>query len=207
MNSASHPIVIEGVETLADDWMVLRRYRVRAGRGQTHAVREVLHRPSTVAVLLYTARAKLFFVEQVRVAVHVASGAAQLLEVASGLVDPGEAPVAAAKREALEETGLSIRRLDAVGDYFVSPAVSTEKTHLFLGLVDPQSDGRSPIDDSDVPGGIRLIEMTLAEALASCSRGDICDLRTVFLVQALARAWQGDVEAYDPHHPVTRTRQ
>ena len=59
-----------------------------------------------------------------------------VLEPVAGLVDAGEAPADTAMREALEETGLTISRVEAMPKAYASPGYSTEFFHCFVGLLD-----------------------------------------------------------------------
>jgi ADP-ribose pyrophosphatase len=69
-------------------------------------------------------------------------------EVPAGLVEPGEVVAEAAKRELLEETGLQVAAVEAVGWVYPSNASSTERVHLFVGL-DPKLVG-AEAGDSEV---------------------------------------------------------
>ncbi len=53
------------------------------------------------------------------------------VEVPAGLLDEG-APEDEARREAMEETGLRLNRLDAVASAWSMPGISTERMDLFL---------------------------------------------------------------------------
>lgn len=53
-------------------------------------------------------------------------------QLPSGAVEPGEAPLAAAQRELLEEAGLTAARWEALGAYYLSPGVMTQRSYLFL---------------------------------------------------------------------------
>lgn len=63
-----------------------------------------------------------------------------LLEPIAGRIDPGESPAQAACREAQEEAGLQLERLELVADSYVSPGTTTEHFHLFVGLADLPDD-------------------------------------------------------------------
>ena len=54
------------------------------------------------------------------------------LEFPSGIVDPGEAPAAAAARELLEETGCEPGSLELIGSVNPNPAFMTNRIYTFL---------------------------------------------------------------------------
>jgi ADP-ribose pyrophosphatase len=50
----------------------------------------------------------------------------------AGFIESGEAPLAAARRELLEETGHDGERFEPLGEYFVFPSLSGARGHFFL---------------------------------------------------------------------------
>jgi 8-oxo-dGTP pyrophosphatase MutT (NUDIX family) len=54
------------------------------------------------------------------------------LELPGGVIDHGETPLAAAKRELLEETGYSSTEWEFVGSMFANPARQTNRVHTFI---------------------------------------------------------------------------
>ena len=59
-----------------------------------------------------------------------------LLEPIAGRVDAEETPEACARREAREEAGLEIDRLERAANYYPSPGVDSEFFYTFVGLAD-----------------------------------------------------------------------
>jgi len=55
-----------------------------------------------------------------------------LVEVPAGTLEAGEAPEAAAVRELAEETGYQARQWQKLAEFFPSPGVLSERTHLYL---------------------------------------------------------------------------
>ena len=58
------------------------------------------------------------------------------LEAIAGRIDPGEAPQEAARREAVEEAGLVLGRLEPVAEYYPSPGAMTEYIYSYVALCD-----------------------------------------------------------------------
>ncbi|WP_135255517.1 NUDIX domain-containing protein [Thermus caldilimi] len=84
----------------------------------------VEHKPAVAIVAVRDG--KMLFVRQHRPAVGLTP-----LEIPAGLIEPGEDPLEAARRELAEETGLT-GDLAPLFSYYVSPGFTDEKTHVFL---------------------------------------------------------------------------
>lgn len=55
-----------------------------------------------------------------------------LYEFPAGIIEKGERPVAAAKREVEEETGFVCKNIKKLGGFFSSPGFSNEFVHVFV---------------------------------------------------------------------------
>jgi ADP-ribose pyrophosphatase len=104
--------------------------------------REVFERGHAVAVLPYDPVLDEFvMIEQFRIgALSTASlsstSSPWLLEVVAGIIDEGETPEDVCYREAKEEAGLDIQKLHKALSYLASPGGTTERLHIYIGLVD-----------------------------------------------------------------------
>jgi nudix-type nucleoside diphosphatase (YffH/AdpP family) len=62
------------------------------------------------------------------------------LEAIAGRIDPDETPEAAARREALEETGLHLDDLRKVAEYYPSPGAVAEYLYSYVAICDLPDD-------------------------------------------------------------------
>lgn len=109
----------------------------RGGRRATRIAYEVLRIGEVVAVLPYDpVLDRLVVIRQFRLGAHLAHGHGDNLEVIAGRVDPGEAPVAAAHREAMEEAGIALSDLQPMLAYAPLAAAADERVHLFSARCD-----------------------------------------------------------------------
>jgi ADP-ribose pyrophosphatase len=125
------------------DFEVLKLQHRRFDGAMSDVVtREILHIPNAAAVLPYDpVTDELVLIEQFRTgALHHGEGP-WLLETVAGLLEPGEDPVAAARREIVEEAGLEAGRLEPIGVYIASPGAVTERTTVFIAEVDSTKAG------------------------------------------------------------------
>ena len=108
-------------------WMTLRVDRVRLPGGHTLDEFHVAEYPDWACALALTDGGEAVLVEQYRYAVDRVA-----LELPAGVVDPGESPEAAARRELLEETGFEARQWERLGRLAVEPGRHTNWGHLYL---------------------------------------------------------------------------
>ncbi len=95
-------------------------------------------------------------------------------EIPAGKLDPGEAPLAAARRELLEETGYRARKWQRLAGLDLCIAYSTERIEFFLAQ-DLEFDGHSR-DDEEF---LETVPVPLVQAYRWIEQGIINDAKTV----------------------------
>ncbi len=182
-------IRVQAVQTLSDDWYVLKKttfdYQRADGRWQ-RVSRETYDRGNGAAILLYNReRQTVILTRQFRYPAYVNDHPGILIEVCAGLMDERD-PLTAITREAAEETGYQVRRAVKVFEAFMSPGSVTEKLHFFVAEYQPDdrlTDGGGLIEDGEE---IQVLEIPFADALRMIETGEIADAKTIMLLQHAA---------------------
>ena len=126
--------------------------------GDEHRI-VVVEPPDSVNVIAITTDRKVVMVEQFRHGTR-----AVCLEIPAGLVDPGEDPAVAARRELLEETGYGgAADLTSLGWCHPNPAYMTNRGHTFL--IEGVHRMREPQLDEGEDIRVRLVDEGRIEAL------------------------------------------
>jgi nudix-type nucleoside diphosphatase (YffH/AdpP family) len=128
-----------------------------------------------VTVLPYDpARDRVLVVEQFRAGAHARGDLHPwTLEPVAGRIDPGESPEQTAFREAEEETGLRLSRLEKVASYYTSPGATSEYIYSYIGLAD-LPDTAAGLGGLDSEGeDIRSHVLPFAELEALIASGEV----------------------------------
>jgi ADP-ribose pyrophosphatase len=161
---------------------VLHQFRIfaiieqalRLPSGRT-VVRQVVKHPGAVVIMPQLADGRLLLIQQYRFAVGET-----LLECPAGTLEPGEAPLACARRELIEETGCRADHWHPLGTIYSSPGFCDERLHLFLasGLVPEHGAG----DEDEL---LEVKRLTVPEIERAIADGALVDAKSL---SAYARA-------------------
>ncbi|MDQ2835024.1 MAG: NUDIX hydrolase [Acidobacteriota bacterium] len=137
-------------------------------------VREVIRHSGSVVILAVDetnnpADPEIIFERQYR---HAAGQI--LVELPAGRLDPGESPLAGAKREMIEETGYRAKKWTLLAKYFASPGFLGEWMQIYLAE-DIRAGEATPEEDEN----IEVFRMPLSEAMGLVAENKIHDGKTL----------------------------
>jgi nudix-type nucleoside diphosphatase (YffH/AdpP family) len=186
----SELVTVRSITPLARGWGRLDRYEVdhvcQDGTRQT-VLREVYDHGSAAAVLMFApAERTVILTRQFRLPPHLNGDAAWMVEAPAGLLDAGEAPDVAARREAMEETGYAPQDMVLLFNAYMSGGSLTEKCACYLARYTPGERHTNGGGLSTEGEDIEVFELALDDALAMVATGVIMDAKTIMMLQALA---------------------
>ncbi|UUP19698.1 NUDIX domain-containing protein [Nitratireductor thuwali] len=151
--------------------------------GDREIEREIVDQADAAAILPFDPERKVAtLVRLLRAPVLLRGLQEELLEAPAGVIDPGEGAAEAARRELLEETGLTPNRVEHVATVWSTPGVSTERVALYLATYSPDSRNGEGGGLDGENENITVVELPLA-TLADSRR--ILDMKTLTLVLAM----------------------
>ncbi|HEX9522718.1 MAG TPA: NUDIX hydrolase [Reyranella sp.] len=166
----------------ADSWLHLRSDSVLLPGDRLLSPCTIFEYPDWVDVIALTAELTVVLVDQYRHAVGQIR-----TEFPAGVVDDGEEPMAAIKRELLEETGYASEQWHLLGSAPVNPVLQTNRIHCFLAL------GAHKVAEQDLDKGetIRTHELPLSEFIEQVEAGSLelpaLQLASLYLLQTCLR--------------------
>jgi ADP-ribose pyrophosphatase len=168
--------VFDGFFKIDEARLRFERYDGEMSRPVT---RLVFERGDSVAAIVFNRDSgKVLLVEQFKYPTYD-NGPGWLMETVAGIVEPGESPEAALRREVLEEIGYETDRLESIATFYVSPGGTSER--ILLYYVEVTDAGRTgagggvPSEDED----IRTIELSLEELDGMVTEGRVNDAKTL----------------------------
>lgn len=177
---------------LSQHWFVLRKIvydMINKNGGSQRQMREVYDRGNGATILLYhREKNTVVLIRQFRMPTYINGNAdGMLIETCAGLLDE-DSPEDCIRREAMEETGFEVGKVEKLFAAYVSPGGVTELVHFFAAEYDDTS--RSGAGGGVEDEVIDVLEISFPEALAMVRDGRICDGKTIMLLQqAQLRGW------------------
>jgi ADP-ribose pyrophosphatase len=177
-------------EAVFQGYFRVDRYRLRHRRHDggwaDEVTREIFERGHAAALLPYDPdEDTVVLIEQIRVGAIAADWTPWMVEIAAGIIEPGEKPEEVARRETVEECGATVSQILPIMRYMPSPGAVSETVHLYLGRVDstalPALAGR-PDEGED----ILVTPVPWAEAAANLSEGVYTNATAIIALQWLA---------------------
>lgn len=155
--------VLESKYTFEDPWIRLRSDVVRLPNNKILSPYHTIEYPDWVNVIALTAEKNIILVEQYRHPVRQT-----FIEFPAGAVENGEElPLAAMKRELLEETGHVSEDWHPIGTTWANASRQTNRVHSFLAL-DARRVADQMLDEGEI---IRVHELAFAEFLERAKSG------------------------------------
>src|SRR5215468_343540 len=133
---------------------------------------------SAAALLLNTRSRTVYLIEQFMYPTLAKAGG-WLQTVVAGMIDEGETPEEAIRREIVEEAGFAAERVEPIAEFFVSPGGSSERIFLFCALVSDAArvgDGGGVATEHE---DIRLVPIALDGVLARLAAHGFADAKTI----------------------------
>jgi ADP-ribose pyrophosphatase len=136
------------------------------GRNTTFSIVE---HPGAVAIVPVFDNGDVVLLRQFRPTIG-----AELYEIPAGTLEPGESPLATAKREIVEETGFKARKWQKIAEFYTAPGFCTEYMHVYV------AQGLSPASaEGDADEIIRPIRMSLKKALQLVQQKKVRDAKSI----------------------------
>jgi 8-oxo-dGTP pyrophosphatase MutT (NUDIX family) len=119
--------ILTDTALISKRWLEVREQRVRLGNGNEIEQFHLINGPHWTAVLCLTSDRQVVLVRQYR---HGLGGPS--LELPAGVIEPSEAPIDAARRELLEESGFEAASIEHLLSTAPEPSRSSTRAHFFF---------------------------------------------------------------------------
>lgn len=189
MTESTERVRLISSQVLSNDWYLLKKtifdFRRADGSWQRQQ-RETYDRGNGATLLLYQlATRRVVLVRQFRFPAYVNGHDGMLVEAPAGLLDQAT-PEQRIRAEVEEETGYRVGEVRKVFEAFMSPGSVTEKLYFFVAEYDADSKIGHGGGLEDEGEDIEVLELPFDEAMAMVRRGEICDGKTIMLLQYAA---------------------
>jgi len=113
----------------------------------------------------------------------------RILELPMGQMEEGETPLAAAKRELKEETGITAKKMTKIGCMESFKGRSDQRFTAFIA--EDLSFGEQELDDIEKGGGAQVVKLKISEILDLIQKGKITDSHTLATFQLFMLNYKG----------------
>ena len=174
-------------KVLSDNWYTLNKYsydyQKPTGEWERQE-REAYDRGNGSTILLYNAvKQSVILTRQFRLPTFVSGNAdGMLVEACAGLLEEHNAEDCI-KKEAEEETGYKIDKVEKIFEAYMSPGSVTEILYFFVAEYSDAmkvSEGGGLADEQE---DIEVLELSFDDAFAMITSGEIKDAKTIMLLQ------------------------
>lgn len=170
---------------LSENWFVLRNFTYEITRNNGEVLRhrrEVYDRGNGATILLYNReKNSVVLTCQFRIATYLnGNESGELIETCAGLLDD-DTPEDCIRKEAIEETGYQVGKVEKLWEAYMSPGGVTEILHFFAAEYSEaqRANKGGGVEDEE----ITVLELSFPEALAMVKNGRIRDGKTIMLLQ------------------------
>lgn len=172
---------------LSNNWYTLNKvifdYRMENGEWVEQA-REAYDRGNGATVLLYNKiKQTVILVSQFRMPTYLnGNSTGMMIETCAGLLD-GDDPETCVIKEAEEESGFRVSRVEKVFEAYMSPGAVTEIIYFYVAEYnddDKIGEGGGLVSEQE---DILVMEVEFNEALNMIATGQIKDAKTIMLLQ------------------------
>ena len=167
---------------ISDRWLKLRADECELPNGVRLDPYYVLEENDWVHAFAMASDQRVLTVTQFRYAAD-----AVCMELPGGVVDDGESPLEAARRELREETGFSASTWTHVASPFANPARQTNRVHVFLAE-DLDAGGPQTLDAGEAIEHRFLTQAEVAARIGDGLFGQALHIASFYLCQELLRA-------------------
>jgi ADP-ribose pyrophosphatase len=148
--------------------------------------REMMVRNDAVCVLLFDPIAdKVLLIEQFRPAV-LRNESPWLLELVAGMVEEGESDEDVARRESLEEAGVTVRRLEYMFKFVPSPGGLMEYLRMYAGEFDSSQVNTDQVHGLDSENEDIKLHLISADDAIALLKQDVENASTIMGLQWFA---------------------
>jgi len=129
----------------------------------------IVEHPGAVAIVPVHSNGDIVLLRQFRPTIGE-----EIYEIPAGTIEKGEAPLATAKREIIEETGFKAKQWSKIAEFYTAPGFCTELMHVYVAR------GLSPASaEGDADEVLKPVRLTIDAALKLIRTQKIRDAKSI----------------------------